>query len=1199
MNRRHRTFLSCLRATLALLALLAASAWCPALAGTGEHDLESWRQNISATRRLAESDVPQAFNEAQRLYGSFPVQGTPADRARIFNLRARTEIYLGLTEPAASDAENALAIARAHNDKVGLAEAYLNLVLVAINQGRMTAISEATTNAMAAVDGIDRPDLVGEAMLRMSMLYRRNGQIESSATMAMQTLDMAEANGNPTFLTYALHGMGIAMEQSGRYAEARVYFLRMLEQSRIAGMKLAEAYALMGLGATSNGMDQLQAAQKEFDEALVIFRAAGTPFNVAHVLYTQAVLMRKQGQHKEALSLLDEATAIYERNPNKIGLWWTLNTRSGDRLALGQLAAATADAERAYALAKDIGAPVYLTGSLWQLAAVAAARGDHQQAYTLGKEASEVQAKNEVRRTGEHLEKLADRYKTEAKQRRIDDLTRQTERATLEQRWLWTILVACALLLLVTTIFLLRQRRTNLLLAKLNNEAQLARRKLQATLDAIPDQLFVMDLEGNISDYHAPRLDLLNVPPDGLQDCNLTQILPPEAVAVCRAALEEADANGISSGKQYALALPTGVAWFELSVARKRRPDGQAPRFIVLARDITTRKQAEEALAAREREFRTLAENIPDHIIRYDAKGHKIYVNSTTLRLMGVDSSQLIGRTPEETPEEIRSMALDDLSRAMRHTLATGQPSEIEVTLRHATEGMQTHNVRFVAELDESGGIVGALMVGRDITAKKATEEALRAREREFRTLAENLPDHIIRYDREGRQTYFNNMMTRIFGIDMERYLGMTVRDAEAAGMPFHADEDYHTALRHTLTTGERTEVFVHPPGETHSVQFVAERDESGQIDGVLAVGRDITVQKATEEALRAREREFRTLAENLPDHIVRYDLHGRKTYFNTAMAKLFGPRPEQYLGMTSEEANAAGTPCPVDNAYVDALRHTLTTGERTEILVHPPGETHSLHFVAERDEHGNIAGVLAVGRDITRIVETERKLEELSEELRELAARRESAREEERRHIAREIHDELGQRLTALRLKVNVFKLQFGNGAPALRDAVAELLRMVDGTIRVARSVSTSLRPASLDMGIATALDYLAEEFTLNTGIQCELGPMPAVFSLDEEKSIVLFRIAQESLTNVARHAEASHARIALECKNGGYTLEIADNGKGFDTRLATKRKFGLLGMRERGLAVGGKTDIESAPGKGTRVRVFIPITDTGEIVQ
>ncbi|MEO6921038.1 MAG: two-component regulator propeller domain-containing protein [Collimonas sp.] len=209
----------------------------------------------------------------------------------------------------------------------------------------------------------------------------------------------------------------------------------------------------------------------------------------------------------------------------------------------------------------------------------------------------------------------------------------------------------------------------------------------------------------------------------------------------------------------------------------------------------------------------------------------------------------------------------------------------------------------------------------------------------------------------------------------------------------------------------------------------------------------------------------------------------------------------------------------------------------------------------------------------------------------RERAYELELSREEERRHLTREIHDELGQYLSALRMGVSVVGMEFGEKNPSLQGKVQRLVSLVDGTIKVVRNIVSALRPGALDLGVVSALEWLAEEFTENTGIRCLLHVREEKITLDEKRATTIFRIAQESLTNVGRHAEASRVDITLERQENRYLLEIRDNGKGFDPDLRKKKSFGLIGIRERAFMLGGDANIISVAGAGTTIRVFIPI--------
>jgi signal transduction histidine kinase len=204
-----------------------------------------------------------------------------------------------------------------------------------------------------------------------------------------------------------------------------------------------------------------------------------------------------------------------------------------------------------------------------------------------------------------------------------------------------------------------------------------------------------------------------------------------------------------------------------------------------------------------------------------------------------------------------------------------------------------------------------------------------------------------------------------------------------------------------------------------------------------------------------------------------------------------------------------------------------------------------------------------------------------------------EASREEERKHLTREIHDELGQYLSALRMGVSVMGMEYGSKNPSLQGKIERMVKLVDAIIKVVRNIVSSLRPAALEMGIVSALEWLAEEFAGNTCIPCKLEVCEENIVLDDKRATTIFRIAQESLTNISRHAQASQVEIRLERKGTHYLLEVRDNGKGFDPAIRKKKSFGLIGVRERVLMLGGELDILSASGIGTTVRVSIPVTD------
>jgi len=225
----------------------------------------------------------------------------------------------------------------------------------------------------------------------------------------------------------------------------------------------------------------------------------------------------------------------------------------------------------------------------------------------------------------------------------------------------------------------------------------------------------------------------------------------------------------------------------------------------------------------------------------------------------------------------------------------------------------------------------------------------------------------------------------------------------------------------------------------------------------------------------------------------------------------------------------------------------------------------------------------------------SEQRLRASEENLRALATHLQSVREEERIHIAREIHDELGQALTGLKFELNTFAKHFESDDAAARQDKQQALNVaIDRIINSVRRIASGLRPEVLDeIGLAAAFDWQAREFQRRTGIRCHVNIPARFIDPDKDRSTALFRIFQELLTNVARHANATRVNVALCEGEEALALCVEDNGRGIkETEAQSPRSLGFLGLRERVLAFGGSIDVKGDEGKGTRVCVSIPVT-------
>ncbi|PZW70142.1 PAS domain S-box-containing protein [Pseudomonas sp. URMO17WK12:I1] len=236
---------------------------------------------------------------------------------------------------------------------------------------------------------------------------------------------------------------------------------------------------------------------------------------------------------------------------------------------------------------------------------------------------------------------------------------------------------------------------------------------------------------------------------------------------------------------------------------------------------------------------------------------------------------------------------------------------------------------------------------------------------------------------------------------------------------------------------------------------------------------------------------------------------------------------------------------------------------------------------------------------DISDNKRNELALAESQARLRDLSAHLESVREEEKARIAREVHDELGQVLTVLKLETSMCELGFANLDPGLRERLDNMKKLIANLFQLVRDVATALRPPILDAGIASAIEWQARRFEARTQLPCLVEVPEHVPPLSDAKATGLFRILQEALTNVMRHAEAHTVTVRLELQGDSLCLSISDDGRGFDPVGVRADSFGLVGMRERVLMLGGQLNLDSRPGEGTLLRVRVPLSECDPMIE
>ncbi len=397
----------------------------------------------------------------------------------------------------------------------------------------------------------------------------------------------------------------------------------------------------------------------------------------------------------------------------------------------------------------------------------------------------------------------------------------------------------------------------------------------------------------------------------------------------------------------------------------------------------------------------------------------------------------------------------------------------------------------------------------------------------------------------------------------------------------------------------------------------------------------DVTDRSLAERTLRDSEERFRLLVEGVQEYaIFHLDPTGHVVSWNAGAERLKGYTSKEIIGkhfsvFYPQEDLMNGKP---QNILAEAARHGQSQDEGWRIRKDGSRFWASVVITALRDPHGNLLGFAKLTRDTTEkrekenaltkakellelrveqrtavltrvnhelrteIAERERAEQQLKtslDQLRALAARLQSVREEERTSISREIHDELGQACTAIKMDLALIGRKLTKKQTQLHSKVDSAIQLVDSMIVILRRIASELRPRTLDdLGLSAALESHAQEFESRTGIRCSVTLPQEALHLDADRSTAIFRIFQESLTNVARHAHATRVEALLEIQNDRIIFQVIDNGSGFDPAEAkARRSLGLVGMQERALLLNGDLKIEGATGAGTTLTLTIPL--------
>lgn len=487
----------------------------------------------------------------------------------------------------------------------------------------------------------------------------------------------------------------------------------------------------------------------------------------------------------------------------------------------------------------------------------------------------------------------------------------------------------------------------------------------------------------------------------------------------------------------------------------------------------------------------------------------------------------------------------------------------------------------------------------REMAERRRAEKALRESNERFRRYFElGLIGMVITSPTKNWQEV-NDKVCEILGYDRNELTRMTWTQLT------HPDDleadlaNFNRVLAGEIDGYSMDKRFIRKDGKiiyaTISVKCL--RRANGSVDYFVALLQDITERRRAQEEIAFQA----SLLNQVRNAVIATDFNGRIVYWNKFAEQVYQWKADEVLGKSILEVTV---PPESLDAGRGILANLASAGfwEGQLFVRRKDGITFPIHVVntVYRDAEDQPKGIIGVSIDVTERQMAEDALRATGIELRALSASLNSAREEERARISRELHDELGAALTSLKWELaRIDKPDSDTGgvptSSARRHKIESMKELVDLTINTVRRISSELRPTILDdLGLVAALEWQAKQFETRTGIHCQLDVSTEEVDLNREQITAVFRIFQEALTNILRHAQATKIQIRINRENNEFRLEVIDDGRGISEEQKTGvQSLGLIGMRERAHLVGGKIEIIGVPGQGTTLSLRVPIRD------
>ncbi|SAL17338.1 sensor kinase [Caballeronia udeis] len=512
---------------------------------------------------------------------------------------------------------------------------------------------------------------------------------------------------------------------------------------------------------------------------------------------------------------------------------------------------------------------------------------------------------------------------------------------------------------------------------------------------------------------------------------------------------------------------------------------------------------------------------------------------------------------------------------------------QAEAALARARDELEARVAQRTAELARANASLRL-----EIEERRRAEARLLSSEARFRNIVETSPlPFCITSMPDGTLLYMNEPFRKLFGLPLKAYADIRVID-------FYVDpatRDRLVRQLRMLGAFRNTEVhFKRPDGSTFWAILTARVASFDEAPAIYVGLNDVTARKLAEGKLRASEASLANAQRLARLGDWEWDTTAGVIHWSDEMYRILGlaprlSRPTYRTFLAAVHRNDR----PLVRRAVRALLAERRPYGLDCRVSGADGVVRIVQFQAEAMPGAETQPLKLVGtiQDITERKGIEHELLESREQLRELSAYMEAIREEERKRIAMEIHDELGQLLTALKMDVSLLKMRLADDSGAAKKA-DDMRELVEKTIWMVRNVASHLRPAALNFGIVSALEWLVEDFGRRKGLSCQLWINGREPVLEDAHATAVFRIVQASLTNVARHAGASRVDVTLTSTGTALDLYVSDDGCGFDPAAARKGySYGLLGMSERARLIGGSLRIDSSPETGTVVSIHVPL--------